>query len=256
MSRRWVVAVATLAAAVGLSYVHPFGNPRVERPQGEAAILRGPNMPAAARAVLMTKCADCHSTETRWPVYSRIAPGSWLIDRDIVQARKHMDLSRWDELAADDQQVLAAQVIQVARIGEMPPLQYRALHWRAKLTQDDIASLSLLKNTSNAPTEGNTGGPGDAAHGKLVFEKRCTGCHALNADHEGPRLAGVYGRRASSIAGFEYSPALRKSGLTWTDATLDPWLTDPDVLVPGNNMEFHVPKADERRDLIAYLKKQ
>ncbi len=46
---------------------------------------------------------------------------------------------------------------------------------------------------------------GDAAQGKLVFERRCTGCHALDADREGPRLGNVYGRKAGSVAGFQYS---------------------------------------------------
>ncbi|MGB8538470.1 MAG: heme-binding domain-containing protein [Acidobacteriaceae bacterium] len=49
----------------------------------------------------MNKCADCHSSETRWPVYARVAPGSWLIERDIVAARKHTDLSRWELLSME-----------------------------------------------------------------------------------------------------------------------------------------------------------
>jgi cytochrome c len=88
----------------------------------------------------------------------------------------------------------------------------------------------------------------------VVFEKRCFGCHAMDADREGPRLAGVYGRRAGSVPGFTYSAGLKSSGITWTDATLERWLSDPDMVVKYNNMSFGVPKADERRDLIAYLK--
>jgi cytochrome c len=97
-------------------------------------------------------------------------------------------------------------------------------------------------------------GAGDAARGKAVFEKRCTGCHAINVDREGPRLAGVYGRKAGSVARFIYSAGLKNSGITWNDATLEKWLSDPDVMVPDNNMSFSVPKAEERRDVIAYLK--
>jgi cytochrome c len=95
---------------------------------------------------------------------------------------------------------------------------------------------------------------GDAARGKLVFERRCTGCHALDADREGPRLRDVYGRKAASVVGFEYSASLKDSGITWNPVTLDQWLTDPDAMVPGNNMSFVTPKADDRRDLIAYLR--
>src|ERR1700756_4669378 len=72
--------------------------------------------------------------------------------------------------------------------------------------------------------------------GKQTFEKRCGGCHALDRDKEGPHLEGVYGRAAGSVASFQYSPALQKSKITWTSETLDQWLTDPDKLVPNNDM--------------------
>jgi cytochrome c len=49
---------------------------------------------------------------------------------------------------------------------------------------------------------------------------------------------------------------MKNSGVTWTDGTLEKWLSDPDLMVPDNNMSFSVPKAEERRDLIAFLKQQ
>ena len=81
-------------------------------------------------------------------------------------------------------------------------------------------------------------GDGDAVQGKAVFEKRCTGCHAMEADREGPRLAGVFGRKAGSVAGFTYSAGLKNSGITWTEATLERWLSDPDLVVKDNNMSI------------------
>ena len=90
--------------------------------------------------------------------------------------------------------------------------------------------------------------------GKELFEKRCGGCHALDRDKEGPRLRGVYGRVAGSVGSFQYSDALKKSKITWADETLDQWLTDTEKLVPGNDMTFHVEKAAERAEIIAYLK--
>jgi cytochrome c len=89
---------------------------------------------------------------------------------------------------------------------------------------------------------------------KALFEKRCGGCHALDRDKEGPRLGGVYGRTAGSVGSFQYSDALKKSRVKWTEETLDKWLTDTEELVPNNDMTFHVEKADERSDIIAYLK--
>ena len=90
--------------------------------------------------------------------------------------------------------------------------------------------------------------------GKSLFEKRCGGCHALDRDKEGPRLGGVYGRAAGSVESFQYSEALKKSGLKWTAENLNKWLTDTERLVPSNDMSFRVENPDERREIIAYLK--
>jgi cytochrome c len=109
-----------------------------------------------------------------------------------------------------------------------------------------LLSSSLLSTSGQAQTTDK--------HGKELFDKRCGGCHALDRDKEGPRLGGVYGRAAASIASFPYSAALQKSNLTWTDETLDKWLTDPDKLVPDADMAFHVESADERRGIISYLR--
>ncbi|MBB5343063.1 heme-binding domain-containing protein [Tunturibacter empetritectus] len=251
--RVWSVAVLTVASVVGLGFVHPFGNPRVEPAKGFGTLLQGAKMPSDAKAVLITKCADCHSSETRWPVYARIAPGSWLIERDIVEARKKMDLSQWEGLSPDQQDVLMSKIVQEAKSGEMPPLQYRLLHWDAALSKSDVLALSMLgKNVGKS--EAASEGAADATHGKALFERRCTGCHAMEVDREGPRLAGVFGRKSGSSAGFTYSDGLKNSGLTWDQATLEKWLSDPDSMIPDNKMSFSVPKAEERRDLIAYLK--
>ncbi len=253
MRRPWAAAVMTVAAVVGLGYVHPFGNPRADPAKGLGTLLQGATMPADAKAVLLTKCADCHSSETRWPVYARVAPGSWLIERDIIEARKKVDLSQWEELPADRKDVLVAKIIQAAKSGDMPPVQYLALHWDAKLSKADVQTLSMLGKDAGG-SEATVAGDGNAARGEAVFEKRCIGCHAMEADREGPRLAGVFGRKAGSVPGFTYSAGLKNLGLTWNDATLEKWLSDPDMVVPDNNMSFSVSKAEERRDLIAYLK--
>jgi cytochrome c len=253
--RPWAIAALSVAAIVGLGVIHPFGNPRVEPAKGLDTLLQGANIPANAKAVLVAKCADCHSNETKWPIYARIAPGSWLIERDIVKARKEMNLSRWDQITAEEQDVLKAKILQEAKSGDMPPVQYLALHWNAKLSSDDVQALATLGQRAGG-SEAALAGLGDPVRGKAVFEKRCTGCHALDVDREGPRLAGVYGRKAGSVARFTYSAELKKSGVTWDEATLERWLSDPDLMVPDNNMSFSVPKAAERQDLIAFLKQK
>ena len=94
----------------------------------------------------------------------------------------------------------------------------------------------------------------EAAQGKQLFEKRCTGCHSLERNKEGPNLTGVYGRQAGTAPGFNYSAALKSSHFVWDEQRLEKWLTDTDSLVEDNNMDFHVPKADERAEIISYLK--
>ena len=93
-----------------------------------------------------------------------------------------------------------------------------------------------------------------AAGGQEVFERRCTGCHAVDRDKEGPRLSGIFGRVSGAIPSFNYSDALKQAHITWTAGTLDQWLMDPEKLAPGNDMAFHVNSADERREIIEYLK--
>ena len=93
-----------------------------------------------------------------------------------------------------------------------------------------------------------------AQDGQALFQKRCTGCHALDADHEGPRLRGVVGRAAGSVKTFQYSEALKNAKHTWNEANLDKWLTDTESVVPDNDMSFRVPNQEERAAIISYLK--
>lgn len=94
---------------------------------------------------------------------------------------------------------------------------------------------------------------GDAARGRIAYEERCGGCHAVDADRVGPRHAGVFGRRAGSVKGFDYSPALERSGIVWDEATLERWLADPEALVPGQRMGYRLGDAALRADIVAYL---
>ena len=112
-------------------------------------------------------------------------------------------------------------------------------------------ALVVLAASSILPTPGRAQTP---AKGKDLIEKRCSGCHALDKDKEGPRLGGVYGREAATVQSFDYSAALKKSKIKWTDESLDKWLTDPDNLVPENDMTFRVANPDERREIISFLK--
>jgi cytochrome c len=94
---------------------------------------------------------------------------------------------------------------------------------------------------------------GDAKRGGELYA-RCAACHALAYDRVGPRHCGLLGRRAGSIPGFEYSAAMKKSGLVWNAKTLDRFLASPMQRVPGTTMTYAgVADAKERADLVAYL---
>ena len=94
---------------------------------------------------------------------------------------------------------------------------------------------------------------GDPKAGEAIYP-RCLACHALAYDRVGPRHCGLIGRRAGSVAGFDYSDAMKQSKLTWTRENLERFLADPLGTVPGTTMTYAgVPDAKERADLIAYL---
>jgi cytochrome c len=98
---------------------------------------------------------------------------------------------------------------------------------------------------------------GSAARGQRVFGA-CAPCHSLepNKNMTGPSLSGVWGRKAGSAESFSrYSPALKSSSIVWSDRTLDEWITDPQQLVPGNQMTFEgIKNPRERADLLAFLR--
>jgi cytochrome c len=114
--------------------------------------------------------------------------------------------------------------------------------------------VSMAAITTPGAVSVNAANAGDPMRGKDLFEKRCGGCHSLDTDKEGPRLRNVYGRKAGSIASFKYSDGLKGAAVTWDQASLDKWLTNTESVVPDNDMDFHVPKADERADIIEYLR--
>lgn len=95
---------------------------------------------------------------------------------------------------------------------------------------------------------------GDPIRGKTLFEKRCGGCHSLDSDREGPRLRNVYGRKAGTVPSFKYSDSLKAATHTWDTASLNKWLIDTESVTPDNNMDFHVPSADERAEIIEFLR--
>jgi cytochrome c len=93
--------------------------------------------------------------------------------------------------------------------------------------------------------------------GEPTFKRFCAVCHSTDpgVNKIGPSLAGIVGRKAGSVPGYNYTEANKNSGLTWDEATLDTYLTDPKKTIPGTKMLFAgIKKPEDRQALIAYLK--
>jgi cytochrome c len=96
---------------------------------------------------------------------------------------------------------------------------------------------------------------GDAAHGATIYHD-CMICHSLDKNSIGPKHRDVFGRKAGSVPDYNYSAALKSSNIVWDETTLDQWLTNPQALVPGTKMMFSVDAAQDRADVIAFLKEK
>ena len=117
-----------------------------------------------------------------------------------------------------------------------------------------IVGLSILGLAVTAASAQS----GDAARGQRVFNLQCKACHTLEkggASVAGPNLHGVFGRKAGTAAGFEFSDAMKASAIVWDDATMADYNRDPKGKVPGTKMIFNgVKNAGQLADLVAYLK--
>lgn len=168
-----------------------------------------------------------------------------------------MTFDRWDAYTPVLRQTFAAKIERDAKAREMPPPQYQVVHWNARLTELEIQTLAgwahaMARHDEDAP--GRAAVEGNPLRGRVLFEKRCSGCHSLTQNREGPSLQGVYGRISGKAPEFAYSAALKKAHITWNEASLEPWLADPDALIPGNEMDFLVTSSQDRTDLISFLK--
>ncbi len=111
-----------------------------------------------------------------------------------------------------------------------------------------VAALLLMAGAGAASADG------DPAKGEALYA-RCQGCHSIDRNRVGPMHRGLFGRLAGSVDGFNYSKAMKNSGIVWDEATLDRFLADPRGLVPGTRMTYAgIADPQERADLIAYLK--
>jgi cytochrome c2 len=116
-----------------------------------------------------------------------------------------------------------------------------------------MVSAVLLGSSILAATSAQAAG--DVTAGRNLFASRCAACHGVNPTRKpGPLLLGVYGRRAGSVPGYHYSAALAGASIVWSTSNLNRWLSGPPAFIPGVNMQAKVDNAQERLNIIAYLK--
>lgn len=126
--------MAALAGCVLIQAV-PYGRSHSNPPVVREPLWDSP----ATRALVKRACFDCHSFETVWPWYSRVAPASWLVQLDVERGRKKLNFSDWKGGSAAGE--LPALIAREVAEGEMPPLQYRLAHPEARLSDDEKRRL-------------------------------------------------------------------------------------------------------------------
>ncbi|MFO1012378.1 MAG: cytochrome c family protein [Caulobacteraceae bacterium] len=147
-----------------------------------------------------------------------------------------------DQPSASAEPASAPAAPPVAAPAAAPPAAAAAMTPEARTAA--LAALPAPYNTA------------DIENGQRKFAL-CRSCHTINqggANMTGPNLHGVFGRKAGSLAGFNYSDAVKAAGFTWDGPHLDQWLTDPRGFMPGTRMTFAgLRDPKDRTDLIAYL---
>jgi hypothetical protein len=95
--------------------------------------------PEEVKKILVRSCYDCHSNETNWPWYSKVAPVSWLVAHDVEEAREELNFSDWDQFRSKRR--LIRKIYKETEEGEMPLPIYLPLHPSVKLSDEDLAVL-------------------------------------------------------------------------------------------------------------------
>lgn len=140
ITRPWLFLSGFIGLVVLCSLaIHPFGS--VKRSDEGRVRVNDLRVPLEVKALLQRSCKDCHSNQTVWPWYSYVAPGSWLVERDVRRGRDHMNLSNWPQYSFKQQEKLLADIASVAKNHKMPLPQYTLIHRDAKLSDAEADIL-------------------------------------------------------------------------------------------------------------------
>ena len=142
-----------VALCAGIAFVlmqlsrPPRTNPHSD-PAGSFEAVTSPHPEFAS--VLRRACMDCHSNETSWLWYSNVAPASWLMSRDVIEGRAHLNLSEWSFYPPQKSRSRVAEMCAAVKNREMPLWNYTAIHPKARLSPEDVARLCQAARTERA----------------------------------------------------------------------------------------------------------
>ena len=146
-----VVGGTVAAVLIGMQFFPPERTNPPSDPTTSFEALAKPSPEAAAG--LKRACGDCHSHQTVWPWYSRIAPVSWVIANDVREGRAHLNFSNWNQPAAGAEQEAERpglqEICEEVQAGKMPPRSYRLLHPQARLSQSEIGAICAARTARN-----------------------------------------------------------------------------------------------------------
>lgn len=131
-----IVLGAAIAAAALLLLIQAVPVDRTNGP-----VVADAAAPAPVNGILRRACYDCHSNETAWPKYSRVAPASWLVAHDVHEGRRELNFSEWSRYDAASRRKKLDKAAEEVGDGDMPPVYYVWMHPEARLSAADKAAL-------------------------------------------------------------------------------------------------------------------
>jgi mono/diheme cytochrome c family protein len=192
MIRVGIVVVAAGVALFLLIQIIPIGPQRTNPPVGGEPKWDSPQ----TRTLAKRACFDCHSNEIKWPLYSSIAPISWLLANDVLKGRAAFNFSDW-HTGDMNSVVMAAQI----NSGRMPLPQYLWMHPPARLTDAEKKQLivgltsTLASETVNPPTTTS------ATDGASLLETRCTACHNIDRIKQAKKTRDQWAQNVTRMVG-------------------------------------------------------
>lgn len=135
---RLLLPATAALICIGSLLIHPYGD--VKGRASRAPLMNG-TMDDRLTKIINNSCKNCHSERTDWPWYSYVAPMSWMIEADVSEGRKHMNLTNWSEYDMERQQMLLSKISVMVKNHKMPLPRYLLLHPEAKLSASDIALI-------------------------------------------------------------------------------------------------------------------